>query len=208
MKETSEEKSLLLAITGASGALYGEVFLRFLLQATSLRVYLIFTSVAEQVIAYELSASKELGSLKRLVAGKLLEEERSRIRIFSPKDFFSPVASGTAAADAMVILPCSMGTVARIAAGMSSSLLERAADVMLKQHRPLLIAPRESPFSTLHLQNLLSLSQMGAKIIPLMPAMYQKPISVEDVVRFSVGRICELLGLEHAFYAPWNQGRS
>lgn len=207
-QQPSEQNTILLGITGASGSIYGEVFLRFLLQATSQRIYLVVTPVAQQVINFELKATQEPGSLARLVEGSMLEQENSRLRLFSSKDFFAPIASGTAAAHSMVVLPCSMGSAARIATGMSSNLLERAADVMLKQHRSLIIAPRESPLSTLHLQNLLNLSQMGAKIVPLMPAMYQRPQSVEDVVRFSVGRVCELLRLEHAFYAPWNKRRS
>jgi len=107
----------------------------------------------------------------------------------------------------MIILPCSMGTVARIAAGTSQSLTERAADVAIKQRKTLIICPRESPLSSLHLRNLLELSQLGAHIVPLMPAMYQKPKSIEDIVRFSIGRVCELLGLEHLFYKPWNNAR-
>ena len=207
-----DRRRILLGITGASGALYGEMYLQFLLKATACRIYVVATEVACQVINYELSSSDDLGSLKRIIGGALsrktwLEEEKDRVQVFSGSDYFAPVASGTGAAHAMVILPCSMGTVARIAAGMSSSLLERAGDVMLKQNRPLIIAPRESPVSTLHLQNLLALSQLGAAIVPLMPALYQKPKTVEDMVRFSVGRVCELLGQDHAFYAPWSHRR-
>ena len=97
-----------------------------------------------------------------------------------------------------------MGSLARISSGMSSNLLERSADVALKQKIPLIICPRETPFNTIHLQNLLNLSQMGVHIVPMMPAFYQKPKTINDLVDFMVGRILELLGLEHKLYVPWN----
>lgn len=204
---SSQERRILLAISGASGSLYGEILLRFLLGATTCRIYLVASEIGKKVVDFELSSSNELGSLVRILSGDLLNEEKDRLRIFDDKDFFAPVASGTSVPSAMVVVPCSMGTLGRIAAGMSSSLIERSADVMLKQKQPLLICPRESPLSQLHLENMLRLAKLGVQIIPLMPAMYQKPKTVEDVVRFSVGRVCEALGYTHQFYAPWNKRR-
>ncbi|MCY4444786.1 MAG: UbiX family flavin prenyltransferase [Proteobacteria bacterium] len=198
---------ILLVITGASGSLYGEMFLQFLLNNVSSRIYMIASEMAKKVIRFELSTGSQPGSLVRILSGSLLPSEKEQLRIFEDSDLFAPVASGSSVADAMIILPCSMGTVARIAAGTSQSLTERAADVAIKQRKTLIICPRESPLSSLHLRNLLELSQLGAHIVPLMPAMYQKPKSIEDIVRFSIGRVCELLGLEHLFYKPWNNAR-
>lgn len=199
--------SIMIAITGASGSLYGQMLLQFLLARTDARLYLVISDVGAQVVRYELTATAEDGSLARLIAGKLNPTERSRLRIFGDEDFFAPMASGTAAPTSLVVLPCSMGTAARIAAGMAGSLIERAADVMMKQNKQLIICPRESPLSELHLRHLLTLAQLKATIIPLMPAMYQRPKTVEDIVRFSVGRVCEALGYTHEFYQPWSQRR-
>ncbi|MCY4381349.1 MAG: UbiX family flavin prenyltransferase [Proteobacteria bacterium] len=201
------KKRIFLAVTGASGSLYGEMFLQFLL-TLECRIYLVVSDVGKQVVRFELTKSSHIGSLARIVSGQLIGEEKDKIRVFSDHDFFAPIASGTSSPDAMVLLPCSMGTVARIASGMSYSLIERAGDVMLKQQKQIILCPRESPLSTLHLENLLSLAKMGVSIVPLMPGLYQKPQTVEDMIQFSVGKVCEALGLSHEFYQPWNQKRS
>jgi 4-hydroxy-3-polyprenylbenzoate decarboxylase len=120
-------------------------------------------------------------------------------------DFFASVASGSNAPDAVVICPCSMGTLGRIAAGLSDSLLERAADVALKEKKTLLLVPRETPFNQIHLENLLRVSKAGGQILPAMPAFYQKPQSVEELVDFVVGKVLDNLGIEHKLFMRWGE---
>ncbi len=120
-----------------------------------------------------------------------------------PDDLFCGAASGSSAPDALVVCPCSMGTLARIACGISGNLIERSADVMLKERRPLLLVPRETPLSDIHLENMLKLSRAGARIIPAMPAFYGRPESVLDLVDFVVGKILDQLGIENDLYKRW-----
>jgi 4-hydroxy-3-polyprenylbenzoate decarboxylase len=118
-------------------------------------------------------------------------------------DFWAGEASGSAATDAMVIIPCSMGTAGRIAAGLSSNLLERAADVMLKERRALVLVPRETPLNTIHLENLLRLSRAGAVVLPAMPGFYHRPDNMGDLVNFVVGKVLDQLEIPHSLFARW-----
>jgi 4-hydroxy-3-polyprenylbenzoate decarboxylase len=122
-------------------------------------------------------------------------------------DFWAGAASGSAAADAMVIVPCSMGTLGRIAAGLSGNLLERAADVMLKERKELLLVPRETPFNKIHLENMLRLSQAGAVILPAMPGFYHGPETIEDLVDFVVGKVLDQLDVQHSLFTRWGEDR-
>jgi flavin prenyltransferase len=194
---------VLVAVTGASGSIYAERLIAELLTRVS-RVYVVATAMGIKVANFELSKKVEGFSLRRALSGKLSDDEKSIIRVFDNEDFFAPIASGSSAASHMVVLPCSMGTLGRINAGLSLNLLERSADVILKQKNPLIICPRETPFNTIHLRNMLQLAEMGAIILPPMPGFYQKPKSIEEMVNFVVGRILEVLGLEHTLYSPWN----
>lgn len=200
-----KDRRILLAVTGASGSIYAQRLLEFFCGVGLGRVYLLVSGPGKQVVDFELKRSEEPGSLKRILSGELLESEKKSLRLFKEDDLFAPVASGSSVPDTMVILPCSMGSLSRIAAGMSSNLLERSADVILKQKKKLVVCPRETPLSTLHLRNMLTLSEMGVDIVPPMPAFYQKPSSLNDMVDFSVGRVCEMIGLAHRFYEPWNK---
>jgi 4-hydroxy-3-polyprenylbenzoate decarboxylase len=121
-------------------------------------------------------------------------------------DFFAPVASGSSAPDAMVVAPCSMGSLARIAAGLSGSLLERTADCMLKEGRPLLLVPRETPLSAIHLENMLKLARLGVRIVPAMPGFYGRPETLDDLVNFMVGKVLDTLGVEHRLLNRWGEG--
>jgi 4-hydroxy-3-polyprenylbenzoate decarboxylase len=169
------------------------------------RVYLVMTETALKVARHELRDRQDQSfSLVRVMKGSMTDREKEVLRIFKHDDFFAPVASGSSAPTAMVVVPCSMGTLSRIAQGNSSNLLERAADVMLKQKRPLIVSPRETPLSPIHLRNMLCLAELGAHIVPAMPGFYQKPQTIQDVVDFVVGRLIECLGLEHHLYTPWN----
>lgn len=205
MLENKLDRKILIAVTGASGSIYAERLLEFLLAIKVERVYLIASKAGKQVVDFELKESNEPGSLKRILSGKLLEQEKKTIRVFKEDDLFAPVASGSSTPDTMVILPCSMGTLARISSGMSSNLLERSADVILKQGKRLVISPRETPLSQIHLKNMLTLSELGVSIVPPMPAFYQKPKSIDDMVDFVVGRVCEMINFDHEFYEPWNK---
>ena len=191
---------VLIGVTGASGSVYADRLLELLLKQSS-RVYLVATESGEKVAAHELPKNS---LLLRALQGSLNKSEKEIIRVFNNGDLFAPCASGTAAPDAMVIVPCSMGSLARVATGVSGNLLERSADVMLKQRRRLLVCPRETPLNLIHLRNMTSLVEAGAEMIPLMPGFYQKPKTMDDLVDFCVGKILEQLSVPHQLYRPWN----
>lgn len=196
---------ILVGVTGASGSVYAERLVEALLNLVP-RIYLVFSETACKVVQHELTERKDGGfSLLRASRGHVDEKDRSILRLFGNDDLFAPVASGSSAPTAMVVVPCSMGSLARIAHGTSTNLLERSADVVLKQRRPLILAPRETPLSSIHLRNMLTLSEMGAHIVPTMPGFYQKPKTLEDLVDFVVGRLLEALGFPHELYPAWNK---
>jgi len=189
---------ILVAITGASGSIYGLRLLEELLRVGH-QVTLVASESGLEVCRYETGV--ELDKADTLKLHWNLPDANLTIR--SVTDLWAAEASGSAAPDVMVIAPCSMGTVGRIAAGISGNLIERAADVMLKEHRPLVLLPRETPFSTIHLENLLKLSRCGVRIIPAMPAFYQKPATLDDMVNFVVGKLLDQLGVEHTLFKRW-----
>lgn len=193
-------RRLFLGVTGASGAIYAQRFLQIAVSHYD-RVYLVATKNGLEVARHELQSSEQ-SSLLNLFKSETMEIEK--IKIFSNTNIFAPVASGTSAPDDMVILPCSMGTAARIAQGMSSNLIERAADVMIKERRRLFLCPRETPLSTIHLRNLTTLSELGCTIVPMMPGFYFQPKTITDLIDFNVGKVCDLLGIAHDLYKPWN----
>jgi 4-hydroxy-3-polyprenylbenzoate decarboxylase len=196
------EKRIFVAVTGASGTIYADRLVQCLRGKVG-RIYLCATDAGMKVAAHELAGAGE-GSLRQILNGVVPAGDRELIRVFRQDDLFAPIASGSSAPTHMVVVPCSMGTLARIATGVSSNLIERAADVCLKQRVPLTLVPRETPLSTIHLRNMLTLSEMGVHMIPPMPAFYQKPESIGDMVDFVVGRILEALGVDHSLYPPWN----
>lgn len=200
------DKRILLSITGASGSIFAERLAEYLCQAEDVaRVYIVASKAAVQVVQHELKPHSDRFSLREVLKDKKSSHDASeKMRVFDCDDLFSPLASGSAASTHTVILPCSMGTMARIAGGISSNLIERSADVALKQNRPLIICPRETPLNQIHIKNMLTLSQAGAQIAPLMPAFYQKPETLDDMVDFMVGRVLELLEVKHELYKPWN----
>ncbi len=128
-----------------------------------------------------------------------------QLRVYGREDWNAPLASGSNPADAMVVCPCSMGTLAAIAHGLSDNLIERAADVMLKENRKLILVPRETPFSALHLENMLKLARMNAVILPANPGFYHRPQSIEGVIDFIVARILDQLGVAHDLMARWGE---
>ncbi|MDI3281031.1 MAG: flavin prenyltransferase UbiX [Bacillota bacterium] len=189
-------------MTGASGALYARRLIEVLLER-GLPVHLIISGPGWEVCRQELGWTPP----PERPAEETLREafaEREGLTYYDNRLLTAPLASGSAPVAGMVIVPCSMGTLGRIAHSISSSLLERAADVALKEGRPLVVVPRETPVHALHLENMLALSRAGARIVPAMPAFYTRPQTVAELVDFVVGRVLDALGLEHDLYRPWS----
>lgn len=189
----SPKPSLLVCVTGASGSIYAQRFLEAALPHFD-PLYLVSSAHGREVMQHELGVDPGSGSQ---AAVKLLGEKAAHVRSFNPRTMNAPFASGSAVCDAMVIVPCSMGTLARIAAGVSDDLITRAADVAMKERRKLILVPRETPYSTLHLRNMLTLSEMGATVMPASPPFYHHPQSVEELVKMVVDRL-----LVHAGVRP------
>lgn len=196
-------RHFVVAITGASGSVYGLRLISELLRSGG-RVSLILTSAGRQVMNHETGLE---WSAEIKVQRQQVQEYFASIAVdcLAIDDFWAGAASGSAAADAMIVAPCSMGTLGRIAAGLSGNLLERAADVMLKERRRLLLVPRETPFNNIHLENLLRLSQSGAIILPAMPGFYHGPETIEDLVDFVVGKILDQLDVQHSLFTRWGE---
>ncbi len=195
-------KRVFIALTGASGSVYG-LRLAEQLCLSGIEVTFCASMSGAEVCRMEtgLDLSGDLEGAERRLQAHL--EVTDGVRLVHFEDLFCHAASGSAAPDAMIVIPCSMGTLARIAAGISGSLIERCADVMLKERRPLLLVPRETPLSDIHLENMLRLSRAGAKILPAMPAFYTRPESVLDMVDFVVGKALDQLGIDHDLYPRW-----
>ncbi|WP_394243651.1 flavin prenyltransferase UbiX [Vibrio astriarenae] len=199
----ANNKALTLAFTGASGAPYGLRLLECLL-AADYQVYLLISSAARVVLATEHGLKLPSGpdaAHKALV--EHLKCPADKLVVCGKEDWFSPVASGSAAPKQMVVCPCSAGSVAAIAHGMSDNLIERAADVVLKERGQLLLVVRETPFSTLHLENMHKLSQMGVTIMPAAPGFYHQPQTIDDLIDFMVARILDHLGVEQGLVPRW-----
>lgn len=196
-------KQVTLAFTGASGAPYGLALLKQLV-AANIQVFLLFSSAAKVVLATEekmkLPSGKEA---QQAFFTEWTQAQPGQIHVFGKEEWFSPVASGSAAPKHMVVCPCSTGTLSAIATGASDNLIERAADVVIKERGQLVLVVRETPFSTIHLQNMLSLSQMGVTIMPAAPGFYHQPESIADLVDFMVARILDHLQIEQTSVPRW-----
>jgi 4-hydroxy-3-polyprenylbenzoate decarboxylase len=197
--------TITLAYTGASGMPYGIRLLEMLLKSGN-RVYLLYSQVAQIVAQQEMklalpSRAKEVEQL----FSQRFNATEGQLRVFGREEWFAPVASGSNPADAMVVCPCTMGTMAAIAAGLSQNLIERAADVMLKENRKLILVPRETPFSVIHLENMLKLARSGAVILPANPGFYHHPETVQEVVDFIVARTLDHLGISHTLMPRWGE---
>ena len=195
-------KNIVVGITGASGSVYGLRLIEELLRAEK-QVTVLLTNAGRQVLAFETGLDVSENPEEGLRQLKNHFNAGDNLKYYGLNDFFVPVASGSSAPDAVVVCPCSMGTVGRIAAGLSDNLLERVADVALKENKTLLLVPRETPFNQIHLENLLRLSKAGAQILPAMPGFYQQPETVADLVNFVVGKILDNLGVEHQLFKRW-----
>lgn len=188
-------KKIVIGITGASGSIYAKRLIEVLVQQGIL-VHVIATEKGRQVFKYELSQD----------LGDWIEELKltyPTLKLENHQNLFAGVASGSHGFDAVVILPCSMGTLAEISHGLSRNLLTRAADVALKEGRKLIIVPRETPFNTIHLENMTRLSKVGAAIIPAMPGFYHHPKTMDDLINFVVGKVLSYLNINHHLFKSW-----
>ncbi len=198
-------RTVTLAFTGASGMPYGIRLLECLL-AAGVKVQLLYSQVSQIVARQEMDLA--LPSRPAETAALFharFNVDASLLTVYGREEWFAPVASGSNPADAMVICPCTMGTLAAVAAGLSGSLIERAADVALKERRPLILVPRETPLSAIHLENMLRLSRAGATILPANPGFYTRPRSVQDIVDFLVARILDQLRIAHKLMIRWGE---
>lgn len=199
------KQTIALGMTGASGAQYGFSLLQNLLAADRC-VHLMISKAARVVIGLETGVSLpgRSSDIQNLLSEKYSAGEK-QLRVFGEDEWTAPVASGSNDVSAMIVCPCSMGAMSAIAHGASNNLLERAADVMLKERRKLVLVPRETPYSDIHLENMLKLSRMDAVIVDANPGFYNRPESVDDLVDFVVAKILEQLGVEHNLQPKWGE---
>ena len=197
--------AIALAMTGASGAAYGLRLLECLLGAGK-HVYLMISAPGQMVISMETglklpSKPSEMADILTARYGA----QPGQLQVFGKEDWMAPVASGSNAPAALVVCPCTAGTLSAIACGASNKLIERAADVVLKEQRRLILVPREMPFSVIHLENMLRLARMGAVILPANPGFYHHPRTIDDLVDFVVARILDHLNIEHRLIPRWSE---
>ena len=195
--------AIALAMTGASGALYGLRLLESLLEAGE-TVDFMLSAPGQVVVSTEsdLTLSGRPAEIQRILTERFGARD-GQLRVFGREEWSAPIASGSGVPRAMVICPCTMGTLAAVACGMSDNLIDRAADVVLKEGRKLILVPRETPFSVIHLENMLRLARMGAVILPPNPGFYHQPRTLDDLVNFIVARILDQLGIAQALVPRW-----
>lgn len=194
-------------MTGASGSAYG---MRLAEQLVTLGHEVVFcaTDAGREVCAYELGFELPTGDAEAaaVALATFLELPDARnIRVAFAEDMFDPIASGSSPLDAVVVAPASMGFCASVASGLAADLPERAADVALKERRPLIVVPRETPLSLIHLRNLTAITEAGGIVVPAMPAFYQKPETIDDLVSFVAGKVLDVLGVEHGLFSRWGE---
>lgn len=203
MNSVQNKKAITLAITGASGAPYALRLLQELAKHYQ-QVYLMLSSAARVVLATECNIQvNKAPSVVEKELTEALKLPQGFVQAFSNDNWMSPVASGSSAPKQMIICPCSTGTLSAIANGASDNLIERAADVVLKERGQLILVPRETPYNTIHLQNMVRLSEVGVTIMPASPGFYNQPQSIKDLIDFMVARILDHLNLEHQLGHRW-----
>ena len=200
-----KQTPVILALTGASGVQYALRLMQCLLDADT-PVYLMVSKAAQIVLSMEtdLKVPAKPAVMARFFT-ELYQAKAGLLEVFSQEQWTAPIASGSHKAQSMVVCPCTTGTLAAIANGNSDNLLERAADVMLKERRQLIMVVRETPFSHIHLENMLRLSQAGATIMPANPGFYHNPKSLDDIVDFMVSRILDHLKISHNLLPRWGE---
>jgi len=198
----AKHESVIVAITGASGSAYA---LRLIerLAKKGIFQHILLSDAARVVLKQEADLALPDVALLTSTLAKHLNISADLMRCYALDDWFSPTASGSAGIKKMVVIPCSMGTLARIANGASDNLIERAADVMMKERRQLILVPRETPLSSIHLENMLKLSRMGTHIIPAMPGFYHRPETLEDIIDFLVDRVLDHLDFANPEAQQW-----
>jgi flavin prenyltransferase len=197
------KRHLVIAVTGASGAIYATRTLAALLER-GCHVELVVSDYGRRLLRDELGDAAGIDKLTDYLVGKYGEAVRAgSYTLHSNKDLGAKIASGSQDCEAMVVVPCSMKTLAGVAHGLSRNLIERAADVMLKERRPLILLPRETPMSLPQLRNMVLCAEAGAMIMPAMPAFYQMPTTLDDLADFMAGKILGALGFTHALYPAW-----
>jgi 4-hydroxy-3-polyprenylbenzoate decarboxylase len=203
MTGVGDSEAIALAITGASGGQYAMRLLECLIGAER-QVYLMISQAGHLVLRMELGLEIPVRPAEaEEFLTEYLQADLGQLRVFGRRQWTAPVASGSNPPQAMVVCPCTMATLGSIAAGISSDLIERAADVMLKERRKLILVVRETPFSAIHLENMLRLARLGAVIMPANPGFYFKPQRVDDLVNFMAARVLDHLGVEHDLTPRW-----
>lgn len=192
----------IIAITGASGVIYA-VNLVKAMASLKLPMHLIISDAARLVIREELGITLKSQTSPEDLAAVFGQEAVPYMQASSPRDFLSPVASGSYPVSGMVVVPCSMGSLGAIASGLSQNLIHRAADCILKEGRRLVLVPRETPLSAIHLENMLKLSRLGVRMVAAMPGFYSGAERISDIVDFMTGKILDQLDIEHAVYPRW-----
>jgi len=195
-------KSIVVGITGASGSVYGQRLLARLNASPEVsRIDLVISQAGVRVVSEELGLN--VAGTDRRVVRELLGEDSEKLIVHSANDIGASIASGSYLSDAMVIVPCSMSTLGAIANGVSRDLVHRAADVVLKESRPLLLVPRETPLNVIHLENMLKLARLGVRILPAMPGFYHHPKTIDDLVEHFIHRLLDRLGVSHEQLTRW-----
>lgn len=202
MRTSKSARRVALAMTGASGVVYGLRVLEELLRERRLEVHLTLSAAAAKVLRLEHDLALDL---ERFVPRALGVKGVERAIYHHHEDVAAPLASGSFRVDAMAIVPCSMGCAGKIAHGISGDLIERAADVMIKERRTLVVVPRETPLSAVHLENLLALARLGVTVLPAAPGFYGRPRSASALVDFVVARVLDHLGVEHRLGPRWGE---
>lgn len=194
-------KNIVVAICGASGVIYGIRLLKALLESGA-AVSLVVSQAGRQVLAHE--AGFEDDDIETFLIKQGVEiSSQSSLRVYDNDDFFAPFASGSYQFDAMVVAPCTMGTLGSIASGLANNLILRAADVCLKEKRPLILLPRETPLNRIHIENMLKLTDAGSLIVPPAPSFYSRPLTIDSLVDTVIARVLDHLKIVHKLVEPW-----
>jgi 4-hydroxy-3-polyprenylbenzoate decarboxylase len=202
----NRKRRITVGVTGASGSIYAQRLLQWLERSGEVgRIDLVITQAGVRVMNEELGIN--VAGTDRRVARELLGDDSEKLIIHSANDIGASIASGSYLSDGMVILPCSMGTLGAIASGVTRDLVHRAADVVLKEKRLLIIVPRETPLNEIHLENMLKLARMGVRIVPAMPSFYHFPKSIDDLIDHFCHRLLDHLGIEHEQETRWEGSR-
>ncbi len=195
-------KRLIVGITGASAGVYGVRLLQVLTKQEDIEIHLTISSSGARALSEELQIEVDLDNFK---LESLIGISSSRVIYHHESDIAAPIASGSFRTEGMVVVPCSMGSIASIAGGMSRNLIQRAADVCIKENRKLVVVPRETPLSPIHLENMLKLSRLGVCVLPAMPGFYHYPKDIDDLLNFVVTKILDQFGIDTKLIQRWKE---